>query len=98
MYVCELIVPAYLISLIMLTSSRVCVLQTEKIIQHAVREKLSITLVVNKIDRLVLELKLPPADSYYKLMHTIEEVNGIITAATIGTMLLQGVVLCGVMS
>ena len=33
---------------------------------------------INKIDRLVLELKLPPADAYLKLKHTIEEVNTII--------------------
>ncbi len=32
------------------------------------------------MDRLILELKLPPADAYFKLLHTIEEVNGIIAA------------------
>jgi U5 small nuclear ribonucleoprotein component len=32
-------------------------------------------LVINKLDRLVLELKLPPADAYYKIKHTIDEVN-----------------------
>ena len=62
--------------------------QTVKVLQAAVRERLPIVLVVNKIDRLILELKLPPADSYYKLMHTIEEVNNIIAAATIGTLIL----------
>lgn len=35
--------------------------------------------MINKIDRLILELKLPPQDAYYKLTHTIEEVNGIIS-------------------
>lgn len=34
------------------------------------------------MDRLVLELKLPPQDAYYKLVHTIEEVNGIIAGHT----------------
>jgi len=58
-------------------------MNTEKIIQHAVRERLPITLVINKLDRLILELKLPPADAYYKLMHTIEEVNGVIGAAAV---------------
>ena len=38
--------------------------------------------VINKMDRLILELKLPPADAYYKLLHTIEEVNKIITLHT----------------
>lgn len=30
------------------------------------------------MDRLILELKLPPSDAYFKLIHTIEEVNSII--------------------
>ena len=29
-----------------------------------------------QLDRLILELKLPPNDAYHKLCHTIEEVNG----------------------
>ncbi|KAJ1988447.1 hypothetical protein GGI25_005268 [Coemansia spiralis] len=53
---------------------------TERIINVAVREGLSITLVVNKVDRLIMELKLPPADAYYKLKLTIEEVNNVIAA------------------
>jgi U5 small nuclear ribonucleoprotein component len=36
------------------------------------------TLVVNKIDRLILELRIKPADAYYKVKHTIEEVNTFI--------------------
>jgi len=53
-------------------------MQTEKMIQMALNEKLPIVLVINKMDRLILELKLPPADAYYKLVHTIEEVNTLI--------------------
>ena len=34
------------------------------------------------MDRLVLELKLPPQDAYFKLLHTLEEVNNIIAANT----------------
>lgn len=37
-----------------------------------------------QMDRLITELKLPPADAYYKLRHTIEEVNGAIAAAAGG--------------
>lgn len=51
---------------------------TEQVIKHCVREGLAMTLVINKVDRLILELKLPPADAYYKLRHTIEEVNTVI--------------------
>ncbi|CAN0556078.1 unnamed protein product, partial [Laminaria digitata] len=28
-------------------------------------------------DRLLLELKLPPADAYFKLVHTLEEVRHV---------------------
>jgi U5 small nuclear ribonucleoprotein component len=51
---------------------------TEQIIKHAVLEGLPLTLVVNKMDRLILELKLPPTDAYFKLKHVIEEVNTVI--------------------
>lgn len=42
--------------------------------RHALEAGLSITLVINKVDRLILELKLPPGDAYHKLNHTIQEV------------------------
>ena len=38
-------------------------------------------MVISKIDRLVHELKLPPADAYLKIKHTIEEINGLIMTA-----------------
>lgn len=53
--------------------------QTEKILKQIVKENIPITLVVNKVDRLILELKLPPVDAYFKLKHTIEEVNSLIS-------------------
>ena len=34
------------------------------------------------MDRLITELKLPPADAYHKLRHTIEEVNAVIASVT----------------
>ena len=45
---------------------------TEFVLRHALQEGVKITLVVNKIDRLILELRLPPTDAYYKIKHTIE--------------------------
>ncbi|MCJ1425713.1 hypothetical protein MMC29_003613 [Sticta canariensis] len=53
-------------------------INTEQIIKYAVLEDLPLTLIVNKIDRLILELKLPPTDAYFKLKHVIEEVNTVI--------------------
>lgn len=48
---------------------------TELAIKHAVLSNLPIVLLINKMDRLILELKLPPGDAYFKLKHVIEEVN-----------------------
>lgn len=54
------------------------VLNTERLLKHAVQERVAITLCINKIDRLILELRLPPNDAYYKLRHIVEEVNGLL--------------------
>jgi U5 small nuclear ribonucleoprotein component len=51
---------------------------TEFVLRHALQEGVKITLVVNKVDRLILELRLPPADAFHKIKHTIEEINTFI--------------------
>ncbi|KAI2616086.1 P-loop containing nucleoside triphosphate hydrolase protein [Hypoxylon sp. NC1633] len=51
---------------------------TEQIIKHAVLEDIPMTLIINKMDRLIMELRLPPSDAYFKLKHVVEEVNTII--------------------
>ncbi|EXJ57009.1 elongation factor 2 [Cladophialophora yegresii CBS 114405] len=53
-------------------------INTEQAIKHAVLEDLPMVLVVNKMDRLILELKIPPTDAYFKLKHVVEEVNTVI--------------------
>ncbi|OJJ63226.1 hypothetical protein ASPSYDRAFT_86867 [Aspergillus sydowii CBS 593.65] len=57
---------------------------TEQIIKHAILEDLPLTMVINKMDRLILELKIPPNDAYFKLKHVIEEVNTIIESVVPG--------------
>lgn len=54
-------------------------LNTERLIKHAIQEKLPVTICINKIDRLILELKLPPTDAYFKLRHILEEINALIS-------------------
>ncbi len=54
--------------------------QTERLLKMAVAESISICLVINKMDRLILELKLPPNDAYYKIRHTIDEVNALLAS------------------
>jgi len=51
---------------------------TEEIIKYLIREDIAITVVINKIDRLILEMKIPPQDAYLKIKHTIEEINNVI--------------------
>jgi len=53
-------------------------LNTERLVKHAVQEKLAITVCINKIDRLIMELKLPPQDAFYKLRHIVEEINALL--------------------
>ena len=51
---------------------------TERLVAHVAQQKLPITLCLNKIDRLIIELKLPPEDAYYKIRQVIDEVNALI--------------------
>ncbi|PWA91882.1 hypothetical protein CTI12_AA058850 [Artemisia annua] len=55
---------------------------TERAIRHAIQDRLPIVVVINKVDRLITELKLPPKDAYHKLRHTIEVINSHITAVS----------------
>lgn len=54
------------------------VLGTELAVQAAVRAGSSAVLVINKVDRLVTELRLPPGDAYHKLRQIIAEANSIL--------------------
>jgi len=54
-------------------------LNTERILKHALQQKMAITVCINKIDRLILELKIPPADCYLKLRQLIDELNALVT-------------------
>ncbi|KAI5585736.1 hypothetical protein BDE02_06G165100 [Populus trichocarpa] len=56
---------------------------TERAIRHAIQEQLPIVVVINKVDRLITELKLPPKDAYHKLRHTIEVINNHISAVSL---------------
>eukprot|EP00172_Hildenbrandia_rubra_P003009 Plantae.Rhodophyta-Hildenbrandia_rubra.ctg4355.p2 GENE.Plantae.Rhodophyta-Hildenbrandia_rubra.ctg4355~~Plantae.Rhodophyta-Hildenbrandia_rubra.ctg4355.p2 ORF type:complete len:426 (-),score=110.95 Plantae.Rhodophyta-Hildenbrandia_rubra.ctg4355:2973-4250(-) len=54
------------------------ILGTEKAVKRAVMEHLDIVLVITKLDRLVLELRIPPADAWHKLRHIVDEFNDIV--------------------
>lgn len=54
-------------------------MQTERVIKQALLDQIPFVVVMNKMDRLVLELKLPPTDAYYKIRHTLEDINNLIS-------------------
>jgi U5 small nuclear ribonucleoprotein component len=54
-------------------------LHTEMVLRQIITEGLPLILIINKIDRLVLELKLPPEDMYHKLRNVIDSVNAFVT-------------------
>lgn len=53
-------------------------MQTKRSIMLALQHGLPLVLVLNKLDRIITELKLPPGDCYQKIRHIIGEVNTII--------------------
>jgi U5 small nuclear ribonucleoprotein component len=59
-------------------------LHTEMVIKHAISEGLPLTLLINKVDRLIVELKLPPRDAYYKLLSLVESVNQLVQETSRG--------------
>jgi 116 kDa U5 small nuclear ribonucleoprotein component len=59
-------------------------MHTELLLQQIIREGLPLTLVLTKVDRLIVELQLPPKDAYFKLLHTIESINVLIGKFSMG--------------
>lgn len=56
-------------------------LGTTIVLKAAVAAGNTVCLVINKLDRLILELKLPPQDAYFKLLHTLQEFNAALEEA-----------------
>jgi U5 small nuclear ribonucleoprotein component len=53
-------------------------MNTERLLKHAIQERLAITICINKIDRLMLEMKIPPADAYAKLKFILDQINTLV--------------------
>lgn len=54
-------------------------IQTHAVLRQSWIEKLTPCLVLNKIDRLISELKLTPMEAYNRLLRIVHEVNGIMS-------------------
>ncbi|KAL5580302.1 hypothetical protein UlMin_012744 [Ulmus minor] len=55
-------------------------IQTHAVLRQAWIEKLTPCLVLNKIDRLISELRLTPMEAYTRMLRIVHEVNGIVSA------------------
>lgn len=51
--------------------------QTINVLRQAWNEKLKPILVINKMDRLITELRLSPTEAYYHLVRLVEQVNAV---------------------
>lgn len=51
--------------------------QTRLVLKQAYSENMKAVLVLNKIDRLILEMQLTPLDAYVHLTQVLEQVNAV---------------------
>lgn len=51
--------------------------QTRLVLKQAYSENMRAVLVLNKIDRLILEMQLTPLDAYVHLTQVLEQVNAV---------------------
>lgn len=51
--------------------------QTRLVLKQAYSENIKAVLVLNKIDRLILEMQLTPLDAYVHLTQVLEQVNAV---------------------
>ena len=59
-------------------------MHTEMLIKQIVAEGLPVCLVITKVDRLIVELRLPPRDAYFKLLNIVESTNKLFHQASRG--------------
>ena len=57
----------------------VCI-QTHAVLRQAWEEKLEMCLVINKIDRLILELELEPKEAYSRIVSIVSNVNMVVSS------------------
>ncbi|KHC72372.1 small GTP-binding protein domain [Candida albicans P75016] len=60
-------------------------IQDQYLIDEVIKQRLSMIIIINKFDKLILELKLPIKDCYYKLVGIIDDINDYIKSITTTT-------------
>lgn len=57
-------------------------MHTEMLVKQAIKDGLPMVLVLSKMDRLIVELKLPPRDAYFQILHILEEMNQLVATTS----------------
>ncbi|XP_055352088.1 elongation factor-like GTPase 1 [Paramacrobiotus metropolitanus] len=57
-----------------------CAAQTVQVLRQAWLENIRPLLVINKVDRLISEQQLSPAEAYQRLLHILEQINALMGA------------------
>lgn len=53
--------------------------QTEALLRQAIQNNLNVFLVINKMDRLIVELKMSPNEAHKRIQRLIEQMNSCIS-------------------
>ncbi len=61
-----------------LINSNIIFYKTHAVLRQASLENLKLILILNKIDRLIIELKMTPLEAYSHLMNILEQFNAIV--------------------
>ena len=50
-------------------------IETKNILQEVIKRQIDLVVVINKLDRLIVEMRIPPEDAYLKIKMLVDEVN-----------------------
>lgn len=53
-------------------------LEGKKLLQEVMKRQLDLLVVINKMDRMIIEMRLPPEDAYLKIKLLLDDINGFL--------------------
>lgn len=67
------------ISLVVVDVVEGITITTQRAIDNSLLNNIQLVFVINKLDRLILELKLPPLDAFHKIRNVIDQLKYLYT-------------------